>query len=81
MVFCRACGQGNPDRFRFCGSCGSPLEDHADALLDLAGVLQLAGRSRDATDAARHALALYDQKGNLVLARKARRMVHELGRA
>jgi tetratricopeptide (TPR) repeat protein len=57
------------------------LQGHADALLDLAGVLQLAGRSRDATDAARHALALYDQKGNLVLARKARRMVHELGRA
>jgi class 3 adenylate cyclase len=29
MVSCGACGQRNPDGFRFCGSCGSPLEDHA----------------------------------------------------
>jgi class 3 adenylate cyclase/tetratricopeptide (TPR) repeat protein len=27
MVSCSACGQRNPDGFRFCGSCGSPLED------------------------------------------------------
>jgi class 3 adenylate cyclase len=26
MVSCSACGQRNPDGFRFCGSCGSPLE-------------------------------------------------------
>jgi class 3 adenylate cyclase/tetratricopeptide (TPR) repeat protein len=28
MVACSACGQRNPDGFRFCGSCGSPLEGH-----------------------------------------------------
>jgi class 3 adenylate cyclase/tetratricopeptide (TPR) repeat protein len=27
MVSCSACGERNPDGFRFCGSCGSPLED------------------------------------------------------
>jgi class 3 adenylate cyclase/tetratricopeptide (TPR) repeat protein len=27
MVSCGACGQRNPDGFRFCGSCGSPPED------------------------------------------------------
>ncbi len=26
MPTCANCGQGNPDGFRFCGSCGSPLE-------------------------------------------------------
>jgi class 3 adenylate cyclase/tetratricopeptide (TPR) repeat protein len=25
MAVCRQCGQENPDGFRFCGSCGSPL--------------------------------------------------------
>ena len=25
MVTCAACGRENPDGFRFCGSCGSPL--------------------------------------------------------
>jgi class 3 adenylate cyclase/tetratricopeptide (TPR) repeat protein len=25
MAICRHCGQENPDGFRFCGSCGSPL--------------------------------------------------------
>jgi class 3 adenylate cyclase/tetratricopeptide (TPR) repeat protein len=29
MVSCSACGQRNPDGFRFCGSCGSPLEGDA----------------------------------------------------
>lgn len=27
MVSCSACGQRNPDGSRFCGNCGSPLED------------------------------------------------------
>jgi class 3 adenylate cyclase/tetratricopeptide (TPR) repeat protein len=27
MVVCRACGQENPEGFRFCGACGAPLED------------------------------------------------------
>ena len=25
MTICTACGQGNPDGFRFCGACGAPL--------------------------------------------------------
>src|SRR5918912_149489 len=25
-VICAACGQENPDGFRFCGACGAPLE-------------------------------------------------------
>jgi class 3 adenylate cyclase/tetratricopeptide (TPR) repeat protein len=29
MVSCSACGQRNPGGFRFCGSCGSPLEGDA----------------------------------------------------
>jgi class 3 adenylate cyclase len=29
MVSCSACGQRNPDGFRFCGSCGSPLAGDA----------------------------------------------------
>ena len=36
---------------------------HADALMDLAEVLRLAGRARDAAAAAGEALALYERKG------------------
>jgi len=25
MPRCAACGEENPDRFRFCGACGNPL--------------------------------------------------------
>ena len=31
MATCGSCGGANPDGFRFCGSCGSPLPVSADA--------------------------------------------------
>jgi tetratricopeptide (TPR) repeat protein len=48
------------------------LEEHADALMTLAEVLRRAGRAAEATPALREALRLYEQKGNTVLARRAR---------
>jgi hypothetical protein len=56
------------------------LQGHGDALMDLAEVLRLASRTEDAADAARQALVLYDQKGNLALADRARHVLHELAR-
>ena len=44
----------------------------ADTLLDLAEVLRVAGRPEEANAAARVALRLYETKGNLVSADKAR---------
>ncbi len=49
------------------------LTFHADALIDLAEVLDAAGRAEAARDAARSALDLYEEKGNLVSAERARR--------
>jgi tetratricopeptide (TPR) repeat protein len=46
------------------------LNAHADALLDLAEVLELAGR--DPRPELEHALALYERKGNLVMAERTR---------
>ena len=46
------------------------LNAHADALIDLAEVLALAGR--DATPELDRALALYERKGNLVMAERTR---------
>jgi class 3 adenylate cyclase/tetratricopeptide (TPR) repeat protein len=48
------------------------LEEHADALMTLAEVLRRTGRAAEATPALREALRLYEQKGNTVLARRAR---------
>jgi tetratricopeptide (TPR) repeat protein len=48
------------------------LTYHGDALLDLAEVLQLGGRPDDAEEAVRGALDLYEEKGNLVSAERAR---------
>ena len=45
---------------------------HADVLLDLAEVLRLAGRSEDAAATAAEAVSLYERKGNLASARRAR---------
>jgi len=45
---------------------------HADVLLDLADVLQLAGRRADAAAATAKAVALYQRKGNVAAARRAR---------
>jgi class 3 adenylate cyclase/tetratricopeptide (TPR) repeat protein len=54
------------------------LDESGDAVSDLAEVLLLAGRRREARDALAGALELYEQKGNLVHADRARRMLAEL---
>ena len=46
------------------------LNAHAEALVDLAEILSLAGR--DARSELDRALALYEQKGNLVMAERTR---------
>jgi tetratricopeptide (TPR) repeat protein len=48
------------------------LSVRGDALLDLADVLRLAGRATEAEVAARSGLQLYERKGNLVSAERAR---------
>jgi tetratricopeptide (TPR) repeat protein len=52
------------------------LNAHADALLDLGEVLALAGR--DARAELEQALALYERKGNLVMAERTRSRLTEL---
>jgi class 3 adenylate cyclase/tetratricopeptide (TPR) repeat protein len=47
------------------------LNNHAKALSDLADVLELAGRREHAAAAVQTALALYERKGNLVMAERA----------
>jgi tetratricopeptide (TPR) repeat protein len=53
------------------------LESHADALLALAEVLRVAGRSEDAAPVVRQALHLYEQKGVLPAAERARTLLAE----
>jgi thioredoxin-like negative regulator of GroEL len=48
------------------------LNAHADALMDLAEVLQLAGRPEDAGDVLARAQSLYERKENVVMAQRAR---------
>ncbi len=48
------------------------IVERGDALLALADVLELAGRTQDAEDAIAEALALYERKGNEISARTAR---------
>jgi tetratricopeptide (TPR) repeat protein len=48
------------------------LNEHAKALVDLADVLELAGRREEATAALEQALELYERKGNLVMAERTR---------
>ncbi len=52
----------------------------ADRLVDLAEVSRLAGRPEEAAEALRRALALYEQKGHLVGAQRARAALAGLGR-
>ena len=49
-----------------------------DALVDLAVVLERAGRAKDATEALREAVALYERKGNAVSAGRARATIERL---
>jgi DNA-binding SARP family transcriptional activator/tetratricopeptide (TPR) repeat protein len=51
------------------------LNAHADALLDFADVLELAGRPKDAASRREEALRLYEQKGNVVSAARARSLL------
>ena len=51
------------------------LDLHADALLDLAEVLRLAGREEEARESAAAALDLYLRKGNEVAAERARALL------
>jgi len=53
------------------------IDAHGDALMDLAEVRRLAGRADDARPALEQALQLYEQKGNLVSAAKARALLGE----
>jgi predicted ATPase/class 3 adenylate cyclase len=56
------------------------LSQRGDALLYLAIVLDRAGRAEEAVAALDRAIALYDRKGNVVSARRAREMVERVGR-
>jgi class 3 adenylate cyclase/tetratricopeptide (TPR) repeat protein len=51
---------------------------HGDALLDLAEALVLAGRREQAATSVEQALALYERKGNLVMAERARARLVQL---
>ena len=52
---------------------------HAEALLVLAEVLRLVGRPADAVTALEEAAGVFDLKGNVVSAAKARAVLEELG--
>jgi tetratricopeptide (TPR) repeat protein len=54
------------------------LNDHADALLDQAEVLRLMGHRLEASSAVESALVLYERKGNVLSAAKARALLDEL---
>ena len=54
------------------------LSTHADAMLDLAEVLLLAGRSDEARPSIEVAVRLYEQKGNVVAAARARAELERL---
>jgi hypothetical protein len=54
------------------------LNDQADTLVDLAEVERLWGRSAEASTALESAVALYEQKGNVISAAKAHTLLDEL---
>lgn len=51
------------------------LSQRGDALVNLAFVLERAGRADEAADALREALALYERKGNVVAGARARALM------
>jgi tetratricopeptide (TPR) repeat protein len=57
------------------------LNQHGDALLELAVVLDKAGRPAEARVAVTDALGLYGPKGNLLAAARARRRLERLAPA
>jgi tetratricopeptide (TPR) repeat protein len=54
------------------------IDDHGDALVDLAEVLRLLGRADEGIEPLRRALALYERKENLVSASRARERIAHL---
>jgi len=54
------------------------LNQHGDALLELAGVLAEVGRTREARAAVDEALGLYERKGNLIASARARQQLERL---
>jgi len=54
------------------------LDAQGDAYADLAEVLSLAGRPKEATEALEQALARYERKGNVVMAQRAQTRLAEL---
>jgi class 3 adenylate cyclase/tetratricopeptide (TPR) repeat protein len=54
------------------------LSDHGDALFDLAYVLRAGNRFAETRSTSQQALGLYEQKGNVVSAEKARSLLAEL---
>jgi class 3 adenylate cyclase/tetratricopeptide (TPR) repeat protein len=54
-----------------------PIDDQANALIDLGQVLRMAGKHNEAAREAGQALALYEKKGNLVSAAASRRFMAE----
>jgi class 3 adenylate cyclase/tetratricopeptide (TPR) repeat protein len=55
------------------------IEQQAGALMDLGEVLRVAKNASQANEAVAKALELYEQKGNVVMASKARTRLEELG--
>jgi class 3 adenylate cyclase/tetratricopeptide (TPR) repeat protein len=54
------------------------LDAQGDAYADLAEVLALAGRAKEAAEALEQALARYERKGNIVMAERTRERLQEL---
>jgi tetratricopeptide (TPR) repeat protein len=57
------------------------LNSQGRALMDLAEVLELASRPDEATQVVERALELFERKGNVVSAQKARALLAQAGRA
>ena len=57
-----------------------PIDDQANALMDLGQVLRMAGKHDEAALVGAEALGLYEQKGNLVSAATAREFLAEASR-
>jgi tetratricopeptide (TPR) repeat protein len=64
------------DAVRFAGESDF-LNTHADALMDLAEVQQLIGKTEETVDSLHQALVLYERKGNVVSAERARTRLTE----
>ncbi len=57
------------------------LDSHGDALVSFAEVLRIAGRPQEAATALEQARRLYEQKGNILSAKRARSQLAEIAQA